>query len=174
MAAFIRLTSPIYVRAFIPGVNDCINNCFGSAPTPVTAEAFAITPATSIGSASVQINGSAIASMTAALPNGGRSVSFNLGGSALEIPGAINTVSVTANDNNGAATTATFNYFRCGAGGTGTTGMPTTTTTSMFTTGMFFMSQPSSHAKKTAKPKPATKTSKPAKPSKPKGKKKGK
>src|SRR5262249_47762801 len=88
---------------------------FDEIPMPVTAEVYPFFPATQITHQALSING-VEKSFTSVSGQNPTWLQFKLGGDPNEIPGGINTLTVSVSDNAGSTTHFILRYFRLAGG----------------------------------------------------------
>lgn len=115
MTALLRLVGPAVAKYFGPAPDDLIDIIFDGIPMPVTAEVYPFFPATKITDQALSING-VVRTFTSVSGQNPTWLQFNLGGDPDEIPGGINTLTVSVSDDAGSATHFVLRYFRLAGG----------------------------------------------------------
>jgi hypothetical protein len=122
MAAILRFTTPLVGRWYTGGATaaDVLDFPFAAGASAVTAQLYPLSPASQVTNVTLAINGNA-RNPTSSMGQNPCVVVFSLGGDMAENPGALNTLSITATDNQGGNTAFSIQYFRMVAPGGPTT-----------------------------------------------------
>jgi hypothetical protein len=125
MASLLRFTTPLVGRWFTGnGAADVLDFPFSNGASLVIAQLYPLSPASQVTGVTLAINGN-VRLCTSSIGANPRIIQLNLGGDPAENAGAMNTLSVTATDDQGGNTAFSVQYFRMvNPGGATTTTTP--------------------------------------------------